>query len=230
MLIRHHLLIAITTMTLLGTATVTPAQAFTLSFQSTDGKVTGNIISQNDWQSNLNNTGSSSLSITGQGWSFSGPFNWLPGMQMGSQWSFRSTQGFGYVQPNPWYNYNPTDFIPFPYIEPVNNMPPGLPRTWFILSRTNTNPSISLFCHSDSDCLGDSGTITLNMSFRDYGMNRLYSWVGYSGQIRVTAWNPTGTSIPITPLPTNSVPEPSSALAFLLLGGGWLLGRKLAIN
>ncbi|MFB2878350.1 hypothetical protein [Floridanema aerugineum] len=212
MLIRKNLLIATATLTLLGTATVTPAQAFILRFESTDGQVTGNIISQNDWQPNLNNTGSSSLSITGQGWSFSGWFNWLPGMQMGNQWSFNSIFGLGQVQV-------PTsgNFLSLPNVEPVNNMPPGLPRIWPIFSRNSTTPSVSLLCHSNSDCLGDFGTITLNMSFLESGpQGRLYSWVGYSGQIKVTAWNPTGTSIPITPGPTNSVPEPSSASALLL--------------
>ncbi|XWK88356.1 MAG: PEP-CTERM sorting domain-containing protein [Phormidium sp.] len=224
MSIRKNLLIATATLTLLGTATVTPAQAFILSFQSTDGKITGNIINQNDWQPNLYNTGSSSLSITGQGWSFSGGFNWFPEVQVGNQWSFQSIHGFGQVQvpaANPLY---------FPNVEPFNNMPYYLPRNLSILGRTNTNVSLSLLCHSQSDCLGDFGSITLNMSFLDSGMNRLYSWVGYSGQIKVTAWNPTGTSIPITPPPTNSVPEPSSAFALLLLGSGWLLRRKLAVG
>jgi hypothetical protein len=227
MLIRKNLLIATATLTLLGTATVTPAQAFILRFESTDGQVTGNIISQNDWQPNLNNTGSSSLSITGQGWSFSGRFNWLPGMQMGSQWSFRSipVSQFGLFQlpmPN-----NPNLYVG--NVGLFNNV--GLPGIWPILSRANMYPSISLSCHSDSDCLGDFGSITLNMSFRESGpAGRLYSWVGYRGDIRVTVWNPTGTSIPITPGPTNSVPEPSSASALLLLGSGWLLRRKLAVG
>lgn len=226
MLIRKNLLIATATLTLLGTATATPAQAFILRFESTDGKITGNIINQNDWQPNLNNTGPSSLSITGQGWGFYGGFNWLPGMQMGNQWSFNSIFGLGQVQVP-----TPGDSLSLPNVEPVNNMPLGLPRIWPIFGRNSTTPSVSLLCHSDSDCLGDFGTITLNMSFRESGpQGRLYSWVGYSGQIQVTAWNPTGTSIPITPLPKNSVPEPSSALAFLLLGSGWLLRRKLAVG
>lgn len=221
-----NLLIATATLTLLGTATITPAQAFILSFESTDGQVRGNIINQNNWQRNLYNTGSSSLSITGQGWSFSGGFNWFPEVQVGNQWSFQSIHGFGQVQVP-----TPGNFLTLPNVEPVNNMPLGLPRMWPIFIRNSTTPSVSLLCDSDSDCLGDFGTITLNMSFRESGLQgRLYSWVGYSGQINVTAWNPTGTSIPITPPPTNSVPEPSSAFALLLLGSGWLLQRKLAVG
>lgn len=225
MLICKNLLIAAATLTLLGTATVTPAQAFILRFQSTDGKVTGNIVSQNDWQPNLYNTGLSSLSITGQGWSFSGSLVWLPGMQVGNQWSFRSVLGFGQFQLPMLNNSN----LYVGNLELFNNT--GLPNIWPVLARANMYPSISLSCHSDSDCLGDFGSITLNMSFRESGpQGRLYSWIGYSGQIKVTAWNPTGTSIPITPPPTNSVPEPSSAFALLLLGSGWLLRRKLAVG
>lgn len=226
MLIRKNLLIATATFTVLGTGTVTPAQAFILSFQSTDGTMTGNIIGQNNWQANPYSTQSSSLSITGQGWSFSGGLTWLPGMQVGNQWSFMTIIGIGQVQVP-----TPGNFLTLPNVEPVNNMPLGLPRIWPIFIRNSTNPSVSLLCHSDSDCLGDFGSITLNMSFRESGpQGRLYSWVGYSGQIQVTAWNPTGTSIPVTPQPINSVPEPSSAFALLLLGSGWLLRRKLAIN
>jgi hypothetical protein len=231
MLICKNLLIAIATLTLLGTATATSAHAFTLSFQSIDGKVTGNIVDQKDWPLNLNNqqpfdlSNMSSLSITGQGWNFSGAFSWLPGIQIGTQWSFRSFQGFGVVKiPNIDYRN-----LSLPGVEPVNNMPPDLPHIWPILERTSINPSISLLCHSELDCLGDFGVLTLNMSFRDTGTGRLYSWIGYGGQIQVTAWNPTGTSIPIPPPPTNSIPEPSSTIALLLLGTGWFLRRKLAV-
>lgn len=227
MLIRKNLLIATATLTLLGTATVTPAQAFILRFESTDGTVTGDIINGNNWQPNLYSTGFSSLFITGQGWSFFGGLNWFPEVQVGNQWSFQSLFGFGQVKVP-----TPGDFFSLPNVEPVNNMPLGLPRIWPIFIRNSTIPNVSLLCDSNSDCLGAFGIMTLNMSFRESGpQGRLYSWVGYSGQIKVTAWNPTGTSIPTPPTPpTNSVPEPSSALALLLLGSGWLLRRKLAIN
>jgi hypothetical protein len=220
MLIRKNLLIATATLTLLGTVATAPAQAFYLRFQSTDGRVTGNIIGQNDWQTNPYSTQYSNLSITGQGWSFSGALVWHPGMQVGNQWSISTIMGIGQVQLP-----MPTNFHSLPNVEPVNNMPPELPRIWPIFARNSTNPNVNLLCNSDSDCLGAFGSIALNMSFRDSGLHRLYSWVGYSGDIQVTAWNPTGTSLPTNPTPTlpiNSVPEPSSALALLLLGTSWL--------
>ncbi|MFB2934764.1 hypothetical protein ACE1B6_05750 [Aerosakkonemataceae cyanobacterium BLCC-F154] len=230
MLIRQKLLIATATLTLLGTVAITPAQAFTLSFQSTDGKVTGNIISPDSGIS-MSTIGisMSTMSILGQGWSSFGGFYSFPKVQVGNQWLFKSLDGGG------WGNVKllTTNFpdLSLPSVEPVNNMPSDLPRISPILERSNTNPIVSFLCHSDSNCLGDFGSITLNMSFFDSGRQRLYSWVGYSGEIQVTAWNPTGTSIPIAPtLPTNSVPEPSSALTMLLLGCGWLLRQKLAVD
>ncbi|MFB2836409.1 PEP-CTERM sorting domain-containing protein [Floridanema evergladense] len=215
MLIIKHLLLDIATLILLETVAVSPAQAFTLSFQSTDRTLAGNIISPD------NGIGISTLFLTGLGGSFSGSLA-LSGMWVVSGEN-RWFQRFGMA------GMVPAGSI-FSNTQLANSMPSDLPPLPSVLASINSTLSISLFCHSDSDCLGDSGGISLNMSFTDSGTDRLYSWVGYSGQIQVTAWNPTGTSIPTTPLPTNSVPEPSSASAFLLLGGGWLLRRKWAIN
>ncbi|MFB2878349.1 PEP-CTERM sorting domain-containing protein [Floridanema aerugineum] len=227
MSIRKNLLIATATLTLLGTATVTPAQAFILRFESTDGQMTGNIVNQNDWPPNLSNTGLSNLSITGKGWSLSGSLILLPGMQVGNQWSFRSVGGMGQVHLEMANDYR------YPIVPSIliNNVPREISSYSSILLATSTKyPTISLLCDAISDCLGDYGTITLSMSMFDRGTGRWYSWDTYTGEIKVTAWNPTGTSIPITPGPTNSVPEPSSASALLLLGTGWLLRRKLAVG
>jgi len=224
MLILKNLLLATATLILVETVAVTPAQAFTLTFQSTDGKVTGNIVSPD--------SGMSTLSLLGQGWSFSGSLVSYPGIP-----SMAMAQAFGQIQVSTLPN-----LLNLPNIELVNNMPPDLPHIWPILARTNTNVSLSLLCLLESNCLDRFGAISLNMSFVDSGTNRLYSWNGYGGQIKVTAWNPTGTSIPITPptssstsIPTtiessHSVPEPSSVFALLLLGTGWLLRRKLAVG
>ena len=225
MLILKRLLLGAATLILVETAAITPAQAFILRFESTDGKLTGNIISQNDWQPNLYNVMPSNLSITGQGWSYFGNLP-LYSMQVGNQWSFTSIPGSGFGQFQlPMPNNNN---LYVSNVELFNNS--GLPNLWPILSRARMNPSITFFCHSDSDCLGDSGGMRLDMSFTDSPGIIHVSWVGYEGGIKVTAWNPTGTSIPITPPPTNSVPEPSSASAFLLLGSGWLLRRKLVVG
>ncbi|MBE9228259.1 PEP-CTERM sorting domain-containing protein [Phormidium sp. LEGE 05292] len=216
MLIRKNLLIATATLTLLGTATVTPAQAFTLSFQSTDGKVTGNIVSSNSLLPPYYPPGLSSLSMTSQqGWSVSG-LVWLPGTQLGN---FMSTP---YPIPGGQAHILSNFVDVSTYAELFKNKPPNLPLYYSIVEKTAVNPIISLICHSNSNCLGDYGQIKLDMSFTDT-MYHSYNWVGYQGTIAVTAWNPTGTSIPITPLPTNSVPEPSSVFALLLLATGWLV-------
>lgn len=237
MLILKNLLIGAATLTLLGIVAITPTQAFTLKFESTDGKMTGNIVSQNNWQPNLYDTGPSSLSITGQGWGLSGSLIWFPGsgMQVGNQWSFKSIAGIGHVQ------LAMLDYAP-PIL--INYLPPHIPLYWsmLFLATSTKYPSISLLCHSAYDCLGDYGTITLRMSIFDYYTDRVYSWDGYSGEIKVTEWNPTltsististipptasSTSIPTVTEPSHSVLEPSPVNALLLLGSGWFLWRKL---
>lgn len=203
------------TLMLVETATVTPVQGFSLSFQSTDGTLAGNIVSPEGGVS-------TSLSLTGLGGSFSSSFVFPPGSWVGSgenQWF----QRFGMVRILPAGSFLSNAHI-------ASNMPPELPQILPIIGRVNSTLSILLLCHSEFDCARDSGAITINMSFTDSSTGQFYSWVGYSSAITVTAWNPTGTSIPITPTPPiNSVPEPSPANALLLLGSGWLLWRKLGV-
>lgn len=218
-------------LTMLSTVGTAPVQALRLDFQSPDGTTTGSITLDDSNQANLEagrNASTEYISLTpaeGPSWiNTAYTSSSLPLVKWGNSWQV--------MTPITSYWYHGT---------PESNPNPSYPLTHQGHFSLRLNCSLDLL-----DCLGSSGTMRMSSG-------TVYAQEWYDGPIVFSGFeypqeeevpptpppqeeevppNPPSQEkeVPPNPEPPTSVPEPSSTLGLLLLGGAWLLGRKLQIK
>ena len=227
-------------LTMLSTVGTAPVQALRLDFQSPDGTTTGSITLNG--LANLEagrNASTEYITLTpAEGPSWIGTAytsSSLPLVKWGSSWQV--------LTPLTSYWYHGT---------PESNPNPSYPFTHAGHFSLQLNCSLDLL-----NCLGSSGTMRMSsgtVSAQEwYDGPIVFSGFEYPQEEEVPPNPPSPEEevppnppspeeevppnppspeeeVPPNPKPPTSVPEPSSTLGLLLLGGAWLLGRKLQIK
>lgn len=193
---------------MLSTVGTAPVRALRLDFQSPDGTTTGSITLDDSL---------ANLEVWRGGYI---EYAWLTPTEGPSWIDTAYTPGGIYIlrYPDSWQITTPQTSFWY-HGTPESNPNPSYPFTH------QGHFSLLLNCSLDLlDCLGSSGTLQMSSG-------TVYRQEWYDGPIVFSGFEyPQEEEVPPNPEPPTSVPEPSSTLGLLLLGGAWLLGRKLQIK